>query len=481
NNENINVNATRANHTDVFGGPGARGNGISSVPHPNPPRLLFPPPNPSQAIFAEEPTANPAPPNGTGCVTNPIDLLVSGNPDGPPALGLFGHVADVFNGPAPRPGSPPPPTPSCPFSYRQQIGHFLYVLDTDNKKVLVLNSNRMTVLDQIRLPDPVDCAMAPNLRRLAVTNFSSGSVSFIDTDPTSSTFHQIVSETRVPPGPGAVAWQTDGEDILVVHPESSQLTVIGGIDFQVIKTVSGFLDRPIGIVTTHRMNNAIGNATGLYHAYILNSNGTVAVWESGPDGVNGIGFNDIIGTIPEVVFRNPRKMGVDNTSQMGGAFVSHVDEFGNGQVSRFEMTSSPGQVQLNPNTGGFLLPPTFRQKEWKVTQTYGGFSASNPTRDLLSGRAPGEMAADEMYNLGDLPGQTTQKNSSIANSPSLRSVKDTIKFINGTPFLPYNPRFLFIALTDRGVIDVFDIGTAEKVRVIELGGTPSVVSAYWRQ
>ena len=31
------------------------------------------------ATLGEEPTANPAPPNGTGCVPNPINLLVSGN------------------------------------------------------------------------------------------------------------------------------------------------------------------------------------------------------------------------------------------------------------------------------------------------------------------------------------------------------------------------------------------------------------------
>jgi hypothetical protein len=433
------------------------------------------------AIFGEEPTANPLPPNGTGCVVNPIDILGAGNPDGPPALGVWGHVADIFNGPAPRPGSPPPPTPFCPFSARQQIGHFLYVLDTDNKQVLVLNSNRMTVLDAIKVSDPVDMAMAPNLRRLAVSSFSSGSINFIDIDPTSPTFHTVISQTRVGAGPGSLCWQTDGEEILVVHPNSSSLTIINGTDLQVSRTVTGFLANPIGVVTTHRMNAALGNATGLYHAYILNGNGTIAVYESGPDGVNGIGYNDIIGTVPGVLFRSPKKITADSSSQLGGVFVSHVDEFGNGQVSRMEMTNSPGLQPIQQSQGGFLLPPTFRQKEWGVTQVYGGTTPTNPTRDQLSGRAPGDVAPDEMTNLGDLPGQTTTKNSSIKTSPSRQSVKDTIKYLGPTPFLPTAPKFLFIAITDRGVVDVFDISTAEKIRSIDVGGTPSVVSSYWRQ
>ena len=469
NNENINVNATRANHLNVFAAP-ARGNGYSAVPHPNPPRLLFPPPNPSQVIFAEEPTVQ-------SCVPQPINLLVSGNPDGPPALGLFGHLADIFVGPAPRPGSPPPPTPLCPFAYRQQIGHFLYVLDTDNRQILVVNSNRMTVLDTIKTSDPVDLGFAPNLRRMAVANFSSGTVSFVDVDPTSPTFHQVVSETRVAPGPGSVAWQPDGEEILTLHPLENAMATISGVDFQVTKISTGFLAEPISMAITHR-HVGTGNATGLYHAYVLNRNGTVVVYESGPDGVNGIGFKDVIGVIPGVNFRNPKYITNDLISQLGGAYVSHVDEQGNGQVSRVEMTVSPGQQPLSPNNGGFLLPPTYRQKEWAVTQTFGGFSVSNPSRDLLSGRAPGEIALDEMFNAADMLGQVTQFNSAIPQPPTMHSGKHAIK---AGGVLPIVPKFLFIALEDRGAIDVFDVGTAEKVRTIELGGTPEVLSSYWRQ
>lgn len=484
NNENINVNTNRANHLEPISGVQGSGNGFSTVPHPNPPRLRFPPPNPASAIFGEEPTANPAAPNGTGCVPqHPINILVKGNPNGSTkaSRGIFGHVTDAFNGPAPRPGSPPPPTPLCPFWQRQQIGHFLYVLDSDNKQILVLNSNRMTVLDTIKLADPVNMAMSPNLRRLAVTNFASGSVSFIDIDPSSDSFHQVVSETRVRTGPGAIVWQPDGEDLVVLHPTESALSIINGADLQLKKEVTGFLTEPVGLVCTDRQNG-FGNATGLYFAYVLNRNGTVAVYESGPDGVNGIGFNDIIGTIPDKVFRSPKSISIDLQSNMGGVFISHVDDLGNGQVSRLEMTSSPGLQPLSPNNGGFLLPPTYRQKEWGVTQTYGGYSATNPTRDALSGRAPREVCADEIFNIAGAPGQITGFNNFVPLPPPGHSDKSLAKVpAGGAATSPVTSKFLFIAIADKGVVDVFDIGTAEMVTTIDVGGTPSVLGSYWRQ
>ena len=82
-----------------------------------------------------------------------------------------------------------------------------------------------------------------------------------------------------------------------------------------------------------------------------------------------------------------------------------------------------------------------------------------------------------MINGADLGNQITARSSTLPLPPTLHSGKDTLK--GGA--LPVIPKFLFIALRDRGAIDVFDIGTAEKVRMIDLGGTPSVISSYWRQ
>src|SRR5690606_4324460 len=114
--------------------------------------------------------------------------------------------------------------------------------------------------------------------------------------PTSPNFNTVVAETRIERGPTAIAWQPDGEDVLVVSTDANFLTIISALDFTVRRTVAGFLNAPLDVVVTERYQTS-GNASGLYYAYILNGNGTVAVYESGPDGVNGIGFNDVIGTV----------------------------------------------------------------------------------------------------------------------------------------------------------------------------------------
>jgi len=492
NNENINANVTRANQINPLVGAQMPGNTITQPPHPNPPRFKFPPDNPGRSIFGEEPTvtSSSGPPGniltggiGAGCLNSPLNRLVAGNPFSsiPGVFGLYGTLfMGTFVGPQPPPLSPPPPTPFCPYTCRQQIGHFLYVLDRDNRQILVVNSNRFTVLDSIRLTDPVSMAMSPNMTRLAVTNFSSSNVTFIDINPLSPTFNQIVTETRVERGPTGIAWQPDGEDVLVVSTEANFMTIISALDFSVRRTVSGFLNQPIDVIATERYA-ATGFISNLYFAYILNSNGTVAVYESGPDGVNGIGFNDIVGSVPNAAFPRARAMMYDFQSSNGGVMIGHVDENGLGQVSRLQLTSSPvGPVPLNPNSGGFIQPPTFRQKEWTVTQRFGGLSATTPVRDLLSGNSIIDLATDDLFNSGAAPGQATQFNAPFVRTPYQHSGKHTLKLAGGAAGPASAPRLMFVALSDRGKIDVLEMESGRKIVTLDVPGV-RVVSNYWRQ
>lgn len=492
NNENINANATRANQVNELLGQVMPGNVITQPPVPNPPRLVFPPPNPNRAIFGEEPSvkSSQGPPGALvtagppgGCVASGLNLLVLGNPFASQSgqLGIYGTTyMGVFVGPQPPPLSPPPPTPFCPFTSRQQIGHFLYVLDRDNRQVVVVNSNRFTVLDTIQLSDPVSMAMAPNMTRLAVTNFASASVSFIDIDPTSQTFNQVVAETRVERGPTAISWQPDGEDILTVSTDSNFMTIISAFDYTVRRTVGGFLNNPIDIVCTERYQTT-GNSGGVYYAYILNANGTIAIYESGPDGVNGIGFNDVIGTVTNVSFPRARAMLYDFQAAQGGVFVGHVDDSGLGQVSRLWLTSSPaGPLQLNPSAGGFILPPTYRQKEWTVTQRFGGIIPGTPLRDQLSGNSIVDMATDELQNLGGALGQSTPFNLAYIRTPYYHSGKHVLKTVQGGAGPAVTPRLLFVAMSDVGKVDVIEIQTGTRIQSIDVPGV-RVLTSYWRQ
>ncbi|MEC8650999.1 MAG: hypothetical protein VXY92_00430 [Planctomycetota bacterium] len=491
NNENINRNASRSNQVNELLGLVQSGNTITQPPIPNPPRLVFPPPNPNRAIFGEEPAVKSSlGPTGAlvtagppACAAVGLNLLLVGNPFSSVQneIGTYGtNFMGVFVGPQPPPASPPPPPPFCPFTSRQQVGHFLYVLDRDNRQVVIVNSNRFTVLDTIQLSDPVSMAIAPNMTRLAVSNFASSSVTFIDIDPTSPNFHRVVGETRVDAGPTGVAWQPDGEDILCVSSEANQLTVISALDFTVRRTLGGFLNQPIDLVVTERYQ-ATGNTSGVYYAYVLNSNGTIAIYESGPDGVNGIGFNDIIGSVTNVTFPRAQAMILDYNTALGGVMIGHTDETGLAQVSRLNLTSTPnGQQPLNPATGGFILPPTYRQKEWTVVQRIGGTPAPGSFVDLMSGNSIIDLAHDDLINFGAATGQASPFFGAAATTPYFHSGKHAIKTVNGAPSPAVQPRLLFVALSDVGNVDVFEINTGTRIATISVPGV-RVVSNYWRQ
>ncbi|MBL8756402.1 MAG: hypothetical protein JNK15_24120 [Planctomycetes bacterium] len=492
NNENINRNASRSNQMNELFGSVMPGNTITQAPIPNPPRLVFPPPNPNRAIFGEEPAVKSSlGPTGAlvtggppaGCLAVGLNLLVRGNPFSSVQneLGVYGTTfMGVFVGPQPPPASPPPPPPFCPFTSRQQVGHFLYVLDRDNRQVLVVNSNRFTVLDSIQLSDPVSMAMSPSMTRLAVTNFASSSVSFIDITPVSSRFHEIVTETRVESGPTGVAWQPDGEDVLVVSTNANFLTIISALDFSVRRTLGGFLNGPIDMVVTERYQ-ATGNTSQVYYAYILNSNGTIAIYESGPDGVNGIGFNDIIGSVTNVSFPRARAMQYDQATASGGVLIGHTDAAGLGQVSRLSLTSSPnGALPLNPSSGGFILPPTYRQKEWTVVQRWGGVSPTTPVQDTMSGNSIVDLCVDDMVNNGGLAGQPNLFAPNYNATPYTHSGKHVVKASGGGLAAANAPRLMFVALSDVGNVDVFELLTGTRVATISVPGVRTVTN-YWRQ
>ena len=51
---------------------------------------------------------------------------------------------------------------------------------------------------------------------------------------------------------------------------------------------------------------------------------------------------------------------------------------------------------------------------------------------------------------------------------------------NGALVPAINPRFLFVALADKGVIDVMEVDTGRKLFSIKASGV-QVLSSYWKQ
>ncbi|MGE0144904.1 MAG: hypothetical protein AB7I19_16405, partial [Planctomycetota bacterium] len=306
------------------------------------------------------------------------------------------------------------------------------------------------------------------------------SVTFINTDPRSPRFNTVISEARVPDGPTKLAWQPDGEAVLALSQGSNSLTIIGGGDFKVRNTVTGGLNAPLDLAVTSRFVIS-GNLSSVYYAYILNENGSVVVYESGPNGVNGIGFDDMIGSV-DPIFRRATRIRLDYTSNLSGVYITHVDEAGVGVVSRMELTATPrGILPTQQNVGGFILPPTFRQKVWSVTQRFGGSDPAVPGNQRLSGNSPIDVTTDEMFNNAGLASQTTTFAGNLSQSIIQHSAKSAL-FVNanGQAVLPYVPRYLFVALGDVAAIDIFDLATRTRVRTLSVPGVRSL-TGYFKQ
>ena len=107
---------------------------------------------------------------------------------------------------------------------------------------------------------------------------SADTVSFIDINPNSSTFHQVVKNRLG--GKGPAAW-TRNEDLIVCNQIDDTISIIG-----VLLEVPDVrqLNEPFEVCVFPRQAAAFLN---VYFEDILNRSGTVAIFESGPNGVNG--------------------------------------------------------------------------------------------------------------------------------------------------------------------------------------------------
>ena len=428
-------------------------------PHPNPPALFFPPLCVSPFIGGQEPTsidttlAPPILPGGPG-LTN---LLGPGDPFGnplvtppiPPTGLLAPEQNQYFEGP-----SLPNAIQLCqPYMMRQQIGHFLYVIDRARREIVVLNSNRMTVIDRIPTQDPTTLGMSPNLNLLAVVNQTANLVSFIDIDPHSSTFHQVVQETSVGERPRGVAWEPGNEDILVCNESESTLSVISAATLQVRKVVRSQLNGPFDIAITPRQLG-FGYQRYVYFGYVLNRTGRVAVFESGPNTVNGWGYDDIIGIV-QPIFQNPKAIQPDHVDLRSAVWIAHegpIDANGNSgplgvpALSKLVIDSATSGAQILNNS----TTAQFRDMHLGVQVSIG------PPQ--LSG-IPVDIAFDNMRNWTGLPNYQTPF--SVGAALPING-KQLVRVTALTGYHATNtPRYMFAAVPNpfvgTGVVDVIRI------------------------
>jgi hypothetical protein len=457
-------------------------NPVSWEPHPNPPPLVFPPLCVSPYIGGQEPTSIET---STANITN---LLVpGGNPIGDPLNGVppTSPLAKLQNAYFVGPGLPDKTSVGqCPtYQYRQQIGQFLYMADRGRREVVVFNSNRMTVVERIAIPDPTDLAMGPNLDFLAVSNQNSDSVTFIDINPTSSNFHRVVKTVKVGRAPRGIAWDPGNEDILVCNELDNTVSIISAFDFNVRKTVQSSLNRPFDVVITQRQQG-FGFLRNVYFAWILNRTGTLALFESGPNGVNGWGYDDVVGVVP-FTFANPKKVAPDFGNLGGSVWVVHENQLnsdgtqtGNagGAVTNVVIDSAIfGTLALNTSS---FATPQLRDMSFKVGLSVG------PSQ--LTG-VPVDIALDDLANLGAMQNLFPQQ---AAGYPLLLNGKS---YVRPNYAASKTPNFIFVAVPNSnegtGVVDVLSMvggtrqdtdGYTAGVQSIPASGA-TFLCDYWRQ
>jgi hypothetical protein len=465
------------------------GNPISWAPHPNPPALIFPPLCASPYIGGQEPTRfrtiAPSAQGGLGLV----NLLVPGDAQGDPLQGLppRGLLAEQQNTWFEGPDLPNLPLGACmPHMQRQKIGHFLYLVDRARGEVVVLDSNRMHVLDRICVEDPTELAMGPNLDFLAVTDQASRKVHFIDIDPASATFHGVVKSVAVGGYPKGIAWDPGNENIFVCNELDHTVSVISAHDLELRKTLSNFLDSPFDVVVTQRQD-VFGTQRNVHFAWILNRNGDLTLFESGPAGIGGLGYDDTIGTAP-MHFENPKRIIADPLELDGGVWIAHEDALDasgqptgvpGGAVTRVRIQSSvTGPLIL---TAGDVGTPQFRSMALVV----------DPSLDssVVTG-IPIDLALDEQVNLGVTPNLSS---SFSAGTPLAVNGKSMVRASNVGFVAAKSPQFLLIAVPNSsegpGVVDVVDLATLQRhdtdawqfgVQSIQAPGVFGLAD-YWRQ
>ncbi|MGK0219065.1 MAG: hypothetical protein ACI9HE_002566 [Planctomycetota bacterium] len=439
-------------------------NAISWAPHPNPPPLSFPPLCVSPFLNGLEPTTvdHFIGAGGNNLNAAKSNFLVPGDPFGTPnsdpAIPPSGLLTDEQNAYFLGPSQGQVSADNCNiYQIRQQVGHFLYVLDRQRREITVLNSNRMTVIERIAVPDPTSLAMGTNLDFLAVTNQAADTVSFIDINPNSATFHQIVKTTVVGHGPRGIAWEPGNEDILVCNELDNSVSIISAFSLNVRRVVTSQMSSPFELCVFPRMAT-FAFLRNAYFAYILNRTGTVAMYESGPNGTNGWGFDDIIGIAP-MQFQNPKTIQPDPINLQLAAWIVHegpIDPLtgqagsaGEGAVSMLFVESALSGVLLLG--GNATTNPQFRSMQLGVQVSLGS--------EKLSG-VPVDLAFDNMRNLGALPNVVT---SFSAGAPLPSNSKNLIRN-NPGPMNASEPAYLFVAVPNAeggsGLVDVFGVSAA---------------------
>ncbi len=384
------------------------------------------------------------------------------------------------------------------YQSRQQIGNFLFVADGVNKQLHALNSNTMEVVRSLELPDPYGLGLAPDLQRLYVANEGNDSLSVVDSDPTSISFMTEIKRIPVGSGPRAVAVTPDSEDVFVLNYTGNTVSIVDIGTGTVRRTLAqNGLNRPYDVAIGAREGSAApGFQSGTYHAYISNFGGDdVLVFQSGPSGLAGIGYDNIVGSVrpneppqggtpeyqemfePRGICFDPKAPTPDGFGSTVGCFVAHKDQDGRAVVSRIAYTkdSSPGV-----NIGNFSGTGSFGDSVFEVTQQYvssfTGTAYDVALPDYNRERFESETFASyyNLFNAGAVPKTTPALG--LNNKYPLADNLNPL-FFSGPR---WEPDRLYLTLGGK-LIEVFDLETGTHLKTVTTPQDVSVITSFFGQ
>ncbi len=454
-------------HTSFFWGGGLSRNALGDPPIPNPPPLRY------------------------WVGLNPIDILIDQNNPLGKARMIEGEevwsgtlssysfvVPDAINpvdvddrptGGAVNGPNPQSATAAVAYAARQQVGNFLYVVDATAGLLQVVNSNTFQIITTLDLPGPSGVAVMPNNRFIFTANAGNDTMSVIGSDPTQPDFHTEIARVPVGRGPTTISCQGNGEDVFVVNALDNTISIVELGTLTVRKTLDALIDGPREVVLTARQNG-FGWSAGVYFGYIANFTGNnVVVYESGPDGPQGIGCNNVLGSLPttgsDVEIFEPRGLvyspyANDQGLYAGGVYVTHRDNSGAGMISHIQFTHQAlfGPLPCVLPPGNFFIPPGFNVREFEVVGQWGA-SGQTP---LLGSKPSSVVLTDFRYDSYSL--LTTQPPSQDGRgTPGFggKNTRHPIQFVQPpdprAPHLPIvEPDRMYVAFEDSDRIQVLD-------------------------
>ncbi|WP_406164502.1 protein kinase domain-containing protein [Streptomyces sp. NBC_00996] len=208
----------------------------SVAARPHPPPLQQPAPSPGVPPPKRPPASKPPRPQESAPPTEPMGPAGPAEPAGPP------------RGPLPRKGDEAPPRPQRPRHRRAGLIAGVVALAAVGGGIyLAQPPSSHPELSSIQVGNsPAGVAVSPDGRRVYVTNFSSDSVSVIDT----STNRTVDNPIPVGDSPSGVAVSPDGRRVYVTNNDSASVSVIDATKNRTVGSPIPVGDTPEGVAVS---------------------------------------------------------------------------------------------------------------------------------------------------------------------------------------------------------------------------------------